>query len=73
VLKPGGQVFVNFTKRNRFGKLPSSGDLERLGLRVVRDGPLDPRFSDLTFRFSDGTEFPEGAELLTTVLEKIAQ
>ena len=72
VLKPGGRVYINFTRRNQFGQIPSPADLERLGLKIVREaGPLDSKFSGQKFFFSDGTTEIPPEKLLTTVLEKV--
>jgi len=70
VLQPGGRLFINATKGNKFGKLPAGSALERLGLRVVQDaGPLAPRFSGHTFRRTDGSVIPRSS-VRTTILKK---
>ncbi|MFM6453110.1 MAG: hypothetical protein ACKPH7_15025, partial [Planktothrix sp.] len=37
VLKPGGRIYINTTKRNPFGKLPNAETLEQLKLIVVQE------------------------------------
>ena len=72
MLKPGGRVYINFTKGNKFGKLPSASELEKLGLRIIQErGPLGPKFSGQVFRNSNGTRQFLHADVLTTVLEKV--
>ncbi|MCP5014123.1 MAG: class I SAM-dependent methyltransferase [Ketobacter sp.] len=69
-LKPGGEFIVNFTKRNKFGKLPNADTLRDLGLEVVQQaGPLLPRFENQVFRLTDGRLIPNSS-VLTTILKK---
>jgi len=69
-LKPGGQLIINYTAKNKFGQLPSADVLEGLGLRVVREpGPLLPQFENNVFRFTDGTKIPNH-KVMSTILEK---
>jgi len=70
VLRPGGRIFINATKGNKFGKIPGAEVLEALGLRVVeRAGPLLRRFSRQVFRRADGSVIPRGS-VRTTILER---
>lgn len=71
VLQSGGKIFINTSKGNRFGKLPSSEVLQKLGLKVVQDrGPLLDRFKNLVFRREKGTVIPTES-ITTTILEKM--
>lgn len=78
ILKPGGRIYINanFSNRYRFGtttgkRVPDDETLSRLGLRLVRDeGSLDPRFSNLVFRRTDGTEIPRET-VRTVIFERI--
>lgn len=50
VLKPGGLIYINATKRNPFCKLQNAETLEQLGLKVVQENaPLYPRFTNQKF------------------------
>jgi hypothetical protein len=70
-LKQGGRIYINFTKGNKFGKLPDAATLDKLGLRVVQEaGPLDSRFAGQVFRRTDGTVIPNES-VKTTILEKV--
>ncbi len=76
VLKPGGRIYINFTKRNPFGQLPDASILEQLGLIVVQENaPLDTRFTNQKFfretPRNDGTLEIPLSSLKTTILEKI--
>lgn len=76
VLKPGGRIYINATKRNPFGKLPDAETLEQLGLIIVqKNAPLDTRFTNQKFSRetprSDGTLEIPLSSLRTTILEKI--
>jgi hypothetical protein len=70
VLKPGGRIYINATRRNPFGKLPDAETLERLGLIVVQENaPLDTRFTNQKFSSetprNDGTlELPLSIAIL---------
>lgn len=71
VLRPGGQIFINATKGNPYGKIRPTTPLDALGLRVIQKaGPLHPRFAGQVFRKTNGTEMPN-AHILTTILEKV--
>jgi hypothetical protein len=78
ILKPGGRIYINATKGNKFGKVPDpetrvklgSDALEQLGLRLVQDrGELDPRFAQQSFFRTDGIPIPSSS-VKTTILEK---
>ena len=69
VLQPGGQLIINASKGNKFGRLPSASVLEFLGLRVVQQGPLSSRFSHQVFRRTDGGVIPSSS-VNTTILER---
>lgn len=70
VLKPGGSIFINATKGNPFGKLPSVEALQKLGLELVqKNGSLLQRFKSLTFKRTDGTLIPSES-VKTTILKK---
>lgn len=70
VLKPGGRIFINATKGNKFGKLKAA-ELEALGLRVIqKNGPLLDRFKNLTFRRTDGGVMSQNVQR-TSILEKL--
>ncbi|WP_449125659.1 polymorphic toxin-type HINT domain-containing protein [Pseudomonas viridiflava] len=71
VLAPGGKIFINANARNPYKDLPSSSELESLGVRVVQDGPLDSRFSGQTFLRIDGSPITNLDSMKTIVLEKI--
>lgn len=76
VLKPGGRIYINATKRNPFGKLPNSETLEQLRLKLVQaNAPLDPRFAKQKFvretPRGDGTLEIPSFSIKTTILEKI--
>lgn len=76
ILKPGGRIYINATKRNPFSKLPNSETLEQLGLKVVQENaPLDPRFVNQKFfretPRTDGTLEIPLSSLKTTILEKV--
>lgn len=76
VLKPGGRIYINATKRNPFGKLPNTENLEQLGLIVVQENaPLDTRFTTQKFfretPRNDGTLEIPLSSIKTTILEKI--
>ncbi|HAT16100.1 MAG TPA: hypothetical protein DCS91_23430 [Microcoleaceae bacterium UBA11344] len=76
VLKPGGRIYINATKRNPFGKLPNAETLEQLGLKVVQENaPLETRFTNQKFSRetprNDGTLEIPLSSLKTTILEKI--
>ncbi|MCP1293372.1 hypothetical protein NK214_24650, partial [Chromobacterium sp. S0633] len=72
-LKPGGQLIINYTAKNKFGQLPSMEVLEGLSLRVVQNpGPLLPQFQNNVFRFTDGTKIPNH-KVMSVVLEKTRQ
>ncbi|MEG4535152.1 hypothetical protein [Microcoleus sp. D2_18a_D3] len=76
VLKLGGRIYINATKRNPFGKLPNAETLEQLGLIVVQENaPLDTRFTNQKFSRetprNDGTLEIPLSSLKTTILEKI--
>lgn len=76
LLKPGGRIYINATKRNPFGKLPNSETLEQLALKIVQENaPLDPRFANQKFyretpRGNGTLEIPSSS-VKTTILEKI--
>ena len=70
VVKPGGRIFINATRRNGYARIPNASTLERLRLRVISEGPLDARFNNQVFRFVDGTtEIAPGA-LRTIIMER---
>jgi len=70
VLEPGGQLFINATKGNPYGKLPSANELSGLGFQVIqRDGPLASQFADQTFRRTNGALIPTDS-VRTTILER---
>jgi hypothetical protein len=70
VLKPGGNIFINATKGNPFGKLPGAEVLQKLGLEVVqKSGELLSRFQNLVFRRTDGSIIPKES-VKSTVLRK---
>ena len=76
VLKLGGRIYINATKRNPFGKLPNAETIEQLGLIVVQENaPLDTRFTNQKFfretPRNDGTLEIPLSSLKTTILEKI--
>lgn len=76
ILKPGGRIYINATKRNPFGKLPNAETLEQLELIVVQENaPLDTRFTNQKFSRetprNDGTLEIPLSSLKTTILEKI--
>ncbi|CBN53955.1 MULTISPECIES: hypothetical protein [Kamptonema] len=76
VLKIGGRLYINSTKRNPFGKLPSVEIIEQLGLKVLQENaPLDTRFINQKFTRetprNDGTLEIPLSSLKTTILEKI--
>lgn len=76
VLKPGGRIYINATKRNPFGKLPNTETREQLGLIVVQENaPLDTRFTTQKFfretPRNDGTLEIPLSSIKTTILEKI--
>ncbi len=76
VLKIGGRIYINSTKRNPFGKLPNTEILEQLGLKVLQENaPLDTRFTNQKFvretPRNDGTLEIPLSSLKTTILEKI--
>ncbi|MFM6399589.1 hypothetical protein, partial [Planktothrix sp.] len=76
VLKPGGRIYINTTKRNPFGKLPNAETLEQLKLIVVQENaPLDTRFTNQKFfretPRNDGTFEIPLLSLKTTILEKL--
>ncbi|NJL97863.1 MAG: hypothetical protein HC924_03055 [Synechococcaceae cyanobacterium SM2_3_2] len=76
LLKPGGTIFINANLSNRFGRLPDSATLERLGLRVIQQsGTLDPRFESQIFcrqdPREDGTKDIDISTVRTTILERI--
>ena len=71
LLKSGGQLIINSTKGNKFGKLPSAEKLEELGLKIIQQsGELLEEFKGQTFRRSDGSVIPSES-VKTTILEKI--
>ncbi|TKC94642.1 RHS repeat-associated core domain-containing protein, partial [Polyangium fumosum] len=73
VLKPGGRITVTGNLgSNKFARLPSEEDLQRLGLKLVRaPGPVtDPRLLAQTLRRIDGKEIKIEA-LQSYVLEKL--
>ena len=78
ILKPGGRIYINATKGNKFAKIPDpetrvklgSDALEQLGLRLVQDrSELDPRFAQQSFFRTDGIPIPSSS-VKTTILEK---
>ena len=75
ILKPGGWIYINATKRNPFRKLPNADTLEQLGLKVIQENaPLNPRFAKQQFfrptpRKNGTLELPL-SRLKTTILEK---
>lgn len=76
MLKIGGRIYINFTKRNPFGKLPIVEILEQLGLKILQENvPLDTRFINQRFARetprNDGTLEIPLSSLKTTILEKI--
>ena len=76
ILKPGGRIYINATKRNPFRKLPNAEILEQLGLKVVQENaPLDSRFVNQKFSRetprNDGTLGIPLSSLKTTILEKV--
>lgn len=73
VLKPGSRLYINSTVRNPFGQVPDAETLESLGLRVVqKTGPLDARFQNQVFRFTDGRQIPN-TSVKTSILQKVEQ
>ncbi len=75
VLKPGGRIYINATKRNPFGKLPNAETLEQLELIVVQENaPLDTRFTNQNFSRetprNDGTLAIPLSSLKTTIWRK---
>ncbi|HLK55611.1 MAG TPA: methyltransferase domain-containing protein, partial [Chthonomonadaceae bacterium] len=79
VLKPGGRIYMNGTHSNRFFRLfvtasnqpMSDQELANLGLRIIqKEGPLDPKFKDLTFYREDYTSQIDKTFMRTTILEK---
>ena len=76
ILKPGGRIYINATKRNPFRKLPNADTLEQLGLKVLQENvPLDTRFAKQKFfrqtPRQDGTLEIPVSSLKTTILEKL--
>jgi RHS repeat-associated protein len=71
VLEPGGRIYINATKGNKFGSIPDAETLSELNLRVIQEnGPLDSRFEDQVFRRTDGSVIPTEA-VRTSILEKV--
>ena len=71
VVEPGGKIFVNANAANPYGKIPSTSELESLGLRVIQNGPLDSRFAGQTFLRTDGSIITNLDSMKTIVLEKL--
>jgi RHS repeat-associated protein len=73
VLKPGGRITVTGDlARNKFARLPTAAELEKLGLRIVRQpGAVnDARVASQVMRRTDGAEI--GIEQVQSyVLEKV--
>ncbi|QSI28274.1 LysM peptidoglycan-binding domain-containing protein [Variovorax sp. RKNM96] len=71
VLRTDGQMVINSTKGNKFGKLPDRSELDVLGLKVIQDrGPLLPEFRNNVFRATDGKQLPN-EDVMSTVLQKV--
>lgn len=76
IVKIGGRIYINATKRNPFRQLPNEETLEQLGLKVVQENaPLATRFTMQKFfretPRKDGTLEIPLSSLKTTILEKI--
>lgn len=71
VVEPGGKIFINANAANPYGKLPNASDLPGLGLRVIKNGPLDARFSGQKFLRSDGIVIENLNSMRTIVLENM--
>jgi RHS repeat-associated protein len=70
VLKPGGRIYINYTRRNSFAQLPDDATLQQLRLKpIIVGGPLDPQFAGQAFTLTDGTPIRPDA-MLTSILEK---
>jgi len=70
VLQQGGQLIINSTAGNKFGRLPDAQTLQGLGLTVIQDrGPLLPQFRNNVFRRTDGSSMPPNS-MRTTILQK---
>lgn len=54
-----------------FGQVPSTSELESIGLRLIKTGPLEYRFAGQTFRRTDGRPITEVESMKTIVLEKV--
>ena len=78
IVKGGGRIYINanFSNRYRFGtsrgkKQPNPETLARLGLRLLQDdASLNPRFGNLEFRRTDGSEIPRNT-VKTVIFEKV--
>ena len=70
LLKPGGELIINATKGNKFGKIPAA-KLQELGFEVVQKaGKLLDEFGEQVFRRSDKTVIPTES-VKTTILRKL--
>jgi hypothetical protein len=79
ILRPGGKLYVNYTKGNKFGLTEKPGvirpkyndPIAQEGLEVeLAGGPLDPKFNCLKMARTDGTPFEPGTSFYTTILTK---
>ena len=79
ILRPGGRLYVNYTKGNKFGLTEKPGfirpkyceTIREAGLQVEGAGePLHPKFNCLQMARTDGTPFEPGTMFYTTTLSK---
>jgi RHS repeat-associated protein len=72
ILKPGARITVTGSPANKFARLPSEGELEQLGLKVVQQaGPIkDPRILSQTMQKITGEQI-DPRTLQSYVLEKV--
>jgi len=71
LLKPGGEIVINSSKGNKFGKIPSVEKLQELGLEVIQEaGELLDEFQGQVFRRTNGSEIPKES-IKTTILRKL--
>ncbi len=80
ILKPGCKIYINGTKNNGFSNLANgAGNIKTKYLQqlnevdleiIILNGPLDPRFSELTFYRCDGIPIPSQT-VMTTILRKV--
>lgn len=71
VMKSGSKIYINGSAKNPFFNKIKKGKVENLGFEVISEmQPLNSKFSDIKFYFTDGVTEIKSTSMFTTILIK---